>query len=114
MTDVLGPDGRLRVMREKCGSCIFGPHSPLRAGRFEELRRAWEQRGAETYQVCHVTSTWDASDPEDGPAPDDAPAVCRGFFDAMYLTDRVRPAALTIAERLGLLDLDYVPPESAS
>jgi hypothetical protein len=96
---------RLRVMPEKCSSCIFGPNSPIRPGRFEDLREQWERKANETYQVCHQTSVWDPDDPEDGPDPEDDPAVCRGWYDEMYLKRGVPVQIIQIAERLGLLDL---------
>lgn len=111
MAAALVPSGEplLRVMAEKCSSCIFGPNSPLRRGRFEDLRAHWEKQGAEAHQVCHLTGAWDEDD-EDEERPDPSTlAVCRGFYQEMYIERGLPVAALQIAERLGLLDLDYRP-----
>lgn len=106
----IGSDGLVHVMHEKCSTCIFGPNTPLtRDGRFLELREAWTQRNAEMAQVCHQTSYWDDLDPEDGPEPDDVIAICRGWYDEFFIERGLPVAAIQIAERLGVLDLDFHP-----
>lgn len=84
---------RLRMLSEKCSTCILRPASdgriPLRAGRLKEfLDEALE---SESYVVCHSTLYRD----------DVKPAICRGFADS-YDTRMLRMARV--------LGFEEVPP----
>lgn len=72
--DAMGPAG-LRVLTEKCGTCIFRPGNRMRLnpGRLREMTEGAVQQGG--YITCHDTLTYGAN-------PDFGPAVCRGFYDA--------------------------------
>ena len=94
----------LRLAKERCKTCIFGEQSPLRPGRFAELRAAWEERGGETFQVCHQWGAWDEDDPQQDGRPEGPPVVCRGFYEVMYQGRGIPVAAIQIAERLGGLE----------
>src|SRR3954471_2689403 len=69
------PDGQLRVLTVKCGTCIFRPGNPmhLNPGRVGEMTAAALTRGS--YITCHQTLPY-------GEHPDFGGAVCRGFYDA--------------------------------
>lgn len=72
--DAMGPDG-LRVLTEKCSTCIFRPGNPmhLEPGRVRDM--VDESLSGGGYITCHATLTYGAN-------PDFGPAVCRGFYDA--------------------------------
>jgi hypothetical protein len=93
----------LRVMTERCETCIFGPHSPVSAERFAELRKLWEQRGAEHYQVCHHSAVGDIDDEDEMATVLTEGVVCRGWYDEFYVRRGTPVAAIQIAERLGHL-----------
>jgi hypothetical protein len=78
---------KTRVMARKCHTCIFRPCDPMALGsaRLAELIR--HARATGTYIICHCSLP-------NGPYPDVAPAICRGFYDA-YDTQ-----ALQVARRL--------------
>jgi hypothetical protein len=72
-TDVIGDDGKVRVLSRRCGTCVFRPGNPMQLapGRFEELIRRNVDAGA--LLTCHSTLPY-------GDHPDFGPAVCAGFW----------------------------------
>lgn len=67
-----GDAGKPRVLKEECGTCIYGPtHGHLRPGRLREITN--EALRAGSYIVCHSTLP--------GTPGAATPAVCRGFYD---------------------------------
>lgn len=70
-----GPDGKLRVLTERCSTCVFRPGNPmhLNPGRLRDLVQQNLSAGAAL--VCHQTLSY-------GDHPDFGPALCRGFYDA--------------------------------
>lgn len=70
-----GADGKLRVLTEKCSTCVFHPGNRMRLnpGRLQDLVQQNLSAGAAL--VCHATLTY-------GDHPDFGPALCRGFYDA--------------------------------
>lgn len=94
-----GPDGKLRVLTERCGTCIFRPGNLMRLnpGRLREMTEESVAQGS--YITCHDTLTYGAN-------PDFGPAVCRGFYDAHgYRSNLVR-----IMQRLGGIT-EVAPPQ---
>lgn len=75
----------VRVMAEKCPTCIFRPGNlmHLQPGRVREM--VDEAKGKEGGIVCHAT------------LDDKKHAVCRGFFD------KHATPLLQVAERLGMI-----------
>lgn len=73
--DAVGADRKLRVLTEKCSTCIFRPGNPMRldAGRVRGMVEDALTGGG--YITCHQTLTY-------GDHPGFGPAVCRGFHDA--------------------------------
>jgi hypothetical protein len=67
--------GKLRVLTDKCSTCIFRPGNPMHldAGRVRDM--VDESLAGGGYITCHQTLTY-------GEHPDFGPAVCRGFYDA--------------------------------
>lgn len=105
----------LRVMSEKCGTCIFGPESPVGPERFAELRALWEKQGAEHWQVCHHSATgWSDADLDEPEREEqqreiaEHGIVCRGWFDEFYVRRRVPVQVIQVAERLGRLGIANV------
>ena len=72
-TDVIGNDGKVRILSHRCGSCIFRPGAPMRLSRahFDEIVRRNVDAGA--LLTCHSTLPY-------GDRPDFGPAVCAGFW----------------------------------
>jgi hypothetical protein len=72
-TDVIGADGKVRVLSRRCRTCIFRPGAKmgLPAGRFEEIVRRNVDAGA--LLTCHSTLPY-------GAHPDFGPAACAGFW----------------------------------
>ncbi len=85
--DVIGEDGRVRVLASCCKTCIFRPGNPadLVPGRFEDVVRA--NLTAEALLTCHETLPGNESEI--------APAVCAGYW--------VRYCRDVIAGRLAIL-----------
>lgn len=94
--DADGPwrDGRLRVLAEKCSTCIFrwGNLMHLAPGQLDKL--VDKCLTGDTFIVCHQTI--------DGPR-----SICRGFYDGYSSQTK----ALRIADVLGLTAYDEPPPE---
>jgi hypothetical protein len=93
---------KTRVMARKCHTCIFRPSDPMALGpqRLTELIN--QARATNTYIICHCSLP-------NGPYPEVAPAICRGFYDA-YDTQ-----ALQISARLwGFVQVDPPQPQPAS
>jgi hypothetical protein len=92
-------DGRVHVLAEPCGSCIFRSVNDGRIAGLEPGRVAGmvqDARAADSAIVCHSTLYRE----------DVRPAVCRGFFDLPRSTQ-----PLQVAERLELVVFDPVPAE---
>ena len=69
--DVIGDDGRVRVLSRRCGTCLFRRDHPFGAERAAEVIGTNVARGA--LLTCHTTLPY-------GPHPDFGPAVCAGFW----------------------------------
>jgi hypothetical protein len=69
--DVIGDDGRVRVLTRRCGNCLFRRGQPFGAGRAAEVIEANVASGA--LLTCHTTLPY-------GAHPDFGPAVCAGFW----------------------------------
>lgn len=97
--DARGADGKLRVLSERCETCVFraGNLMSLQPGRLRGMVNTALDSGG--YITCHATLTY-------GEHPDFGPAVCRGFYDAHgHLSNLLR-----VMDRLGGLDLTITPP----
>lgn len=70
--DVIGQDRRVRVLEQRCETCIFWPgnRACLRPGRFEEVVAA--NLAADALLTCHETLPGNEHDID--------PAVCAGFW----------------------------------
>lgn len=101
---------RLHIMPEQCSTCVFGPDTPIPPERFQDLKEQWLAKTNESFQVCHQTAAWDVDDPEDEVPSIDQIAVCRGFWDEMYVKRGVPVSVLQIFERMGWIVFE-VPPE---
>lgn len=88
-------DGKVHVLADKCGTCIFRPGNlmHLQAGRVKEMVE--ESIAHQTAVVCHSTLPHTGNDQ----------AVCRGFWDSY----REKSQPLQMAERLGVVAYDPVP-----
>lgn len=87
---VCDPDtGKVRVLDDKCGTCVFRPHNlmRLRPGRLRSMVQEAVDNG--TWITCHTTLPYHPDHPGWS-------AVCRGFFDA----HRHQSQMLRIAVRL--------------
>jgi hypothetical protein len=95
-SDVIGADGRVRVLSHRCGTCIFrrGNRMHLAPGRKAEIVRA--NLAADALLTCHETLP--------GAAGGVAPAVCAGFW--------ARHADQTICGRLAkmIIGITWVQP----
>jgi hypothetical protein len=80
----LTPDG-LRVMAERCETCIFRPGNPMQLNRGRVREMVSESIKCDSFIPCHHALY----------ESDEAPAVCRGFYDAY--------GDQTLGCRLGLL-----------
>ena len=49
--EVIGGDGRVRVLAPQCGTCIYGPNSIVTPERRDEVTRA--NLGADALLTCH-------------------------------------------------------------
>lgn len=80
------PDNKVRVMKEKCATCIFHPGNlmSLRPGRVKDMVDSATK--ADSAIICHSTLNKEEQ------------AVCRGFFD----NHKTQP--LQIAERLNRIE----------
>lgn len=80
-------DNGVRVMAERCSTCIFTPGAfDLRPGRLKQLTAS--AVAADSAIVCHRT------------LDEDLQAVCRGFYE---IDEHGPTAPLQIATRLGLI-----------
>ena len=87
-------DGRVHVMSDLCGSCIFKPHErPVDGARVAEMVRATMDEDGATV-VCHKTLYREV----------DEHAICRGWLDRFGRRDRF----LELADRIGIME--EVPP----
>ncbi|KOT61974.1 hypothetical protein ADK43_11425 [Streptomyces rimosus subsp. rimosus] len=90
--------GKIRVLSERCASCIFRPGNPFRAtmpARISSM--VADAAAAEGHVTCHATL------PDSAPAGV-ATAICKGFADA----HGDRSLALRLGAALG--NLREVPP----
>lgn len=71
--DVIGDDGKVRVLSRRCDSCLFRRGHPFGERRAAEVIKANVDRGA--LLTCHKTLPY-------GPHPEFGPAVCSGFWAA--------------------------------
>lgn len=107
---------KLRVVKGKCATCVFGPNSPITPERFQDLRRQWLERGHERFQICHHFATGNSYDNDEEPEDDEAAltidnvAVCGGWFEEMYVKRGVASQIVQVAERLDWLEF-VDPPE---
>lgn len=91
-------DGKVHVLAEKCGSCIFrsvndGRIQGLSAGRVSGM--VLDARKNDSVIPCHNTIYTDAV----------KPAICRGYWDLP-----VRPVTLDLAVAMDVVVYDS-PPE---
>jgi hypothetical protein len=92
--------GEVRLLSERCSTCIFRPGNPFRATMPARVRNMIADAVAdEGHVTCHSTL------PGSSPA-DVEPAICRGFAD----TYGDRSLALRLGDALGLIR--EVPPPS--
>ena len=72
-SDVIGDDGRVRVLSSRCPTCIFRPEDRhgIPAARVAEVVEGNLAAGA--LLTCHATLPY-------GDHPDYGPAVCAGFW----------------------------------
>ena len=101
----------LNVCAEMCETCVFHPGNKmmLQPGRLAGMVE--KSQATDTYIVCHSTLD-EMEEDEDGNEVwvqdmGGKQAVCRGYYDR-YGAGRLG----RIAERLGLLNLDFVPEET--
>jgi hypothetical protein len=68
-------NGLVRVLGEKCSTCIFRPDNPMRLepGYLQRIIRDNVENGA--LLTCHQTLPY-------GDFPDFGPAACRGFWES--------------------------------
>lgn len=80
------PRGKVRILAEKCSTCIFHPGNRmhLEPGRVKEMVEGSLENDSAI--ICHSTLGQEEQ------------AVCRGFYEAHKTTP------LQIAERLGLIE----------
>jgi len=69
--DVIGEDGKVRVLSRRCGTCLFRRDHPFGSERATEVIEANVTAGA--LLTCHSTLPY-------GGHPDFGPAVCAGFW----------------------------------
>jgi hypothetical protein len=83
-------DGKLRILTEKCDTCIFRPGNPmnLRPDRVQDAVQGSLAGGG--YISCHDTLPYGAN-------PEYGAAVCRGFYDSFGAQSQM----IRIAKRLG-------------
>ena len=70
-TDVVGDDGKIRVLSRRCKTCIIRKGNPFGPERSAEVIEANVAAGA--LLTCHSTLPY-------GAHPDFGPAVCAGFW----------------------------------
>lgn len=91
-------DGKVHILAEQCDTCIFRPGNlmSLQRGR---VRGMVEECVADDGVIpCHCTIRRD----------DVQPAICRGFYDSRW---GQLISTLQIAERLGVIVEDPLPPK---
>jgi hypothetical protein len=87
-------DGRLWVLTDKCGTCIFRPGNLMHLAPGDRDRMVDACIERQSPIVCHQTL--------DGPR-----SVCRGFYD-LHRQDIV---PLVLAEAMNLIEFDLPPAE---
>lgn len=85
-------DGRVHVLDDKCGTCIFRPGNLMRLNRGRVAEMIRNARAKDTAITCHETYDRDQ-------------AICRGFFD----TQREHIWPLRFAQRLGIITFQAPP-----
>ncbi len=69
--DVIGDDGRVRVLQSRCKTCLFRPDHLFGQDRAAEVIQTDVDAGA--FLTCHSTLPYRDH-------PDFGPAVCAGFW----------------------------------
>lgn len=69
--EVIGGDGRVRVLAPQCPTCIYGPGSIVSPERRDEVTAA--NLAADALLTCHSTLPY-------GTHPEFEPTVCAGFW----------------------------------
>ena len=96
-SDVIGADGKVRVLSRRCRTCVTRKGNPFGPARSAEVIAANVARGA--LLTCHSTLPY-------GAHPDFGPAVCAGF----WAREAMKTAAGRIARfMLGVTRIN--PPE---
>ena len=95
MTEGPARGGKVHVLADQCGTCIFRPGNLMRLTPGRVKGMVDDARANESAIVCHATLYRD----------DVQQAVCRGFYD------RYETQPLQVAKRLELIELDPVPPK---
>lgn len=99
--------GGLKVFSKMCGTCVFGPKSPVRPGRLRDLERQWQSK--DTHQTCHLAGVGTGSDDDDDRETlDGEDIVCHGFFREVFLRHGTGQN-LRISGRLG--GFEYIDPD---
>jgi len=91
-------DGKVHVLSEMCGTCIFNPHTrPVSGARVAGMvRETMKEEGATV--VCHST-LYNADGKED-----EEYAICRGWYDRLAGRDNVLrlAAAMNVIQEVPL------------
>lgn len=90
-------DGKVHLLSEMCGTCIFNPHTrPVSGARVAGMVRDTMEEGEGATVVCHST-LYNADGKED-----QEHAICRGWYDRMAGRDNVLrlAAAMNVIEEV--------------
>jgi len=98
--DVIGVDGKVRVLSRRCSTCLFRRDHPFGADRATEVIAANVAVGA--LLTCHSTLPY-------GEHPDFGPAVCAGFWAQHAMSTAAGRMARFL---LGVTRID--PPEKSA
>lgn len=71
--DVIGGDGKVRVLESRCVSCIYRDEDAAAVGPARRDQVARANLDADALLTCHSTLPY-------GPHPEFGPAVCAGFW----------------------------------
>jgi hypothetical protein len=71
--DVIGADGRVRVLKHRCATCIFRPNDPMYLGADHTAGVIARNVEVGALLTCHATLSYGAN-------PNFGPAVCNGFW----------------------------------
>lgn len=98
--DVIDADGKVRVLRKRCETCVFRPEGREIFGQDRCENVVQQNLDANALLTCHATLPY-------GPYPEFAPAVCAGFWARHGLAT----AAGRMARLIGLVR--PMPPEGS-